>query len=144
MLPSGRSGQQRRRAEGRAAGAGAEEGARAGAAAGEGGGRCRRCRRRCEAGVESVVGVVVQLALGRSPCGKAPCSSNAAGRSRRAETAEDRRVNGRPQSLRMAARARAACGDGLHCAGRARAVLSSRGWAERAMLRGYKLPHCRR
>ena len=28
---------------------------------------CRRCRRRCEAGVESVVGVVVQLALGKEP-----------------------------------------------------------------------------
>jgi hypothetical protein len=147
MLPSGRSGQQRRRAEGRAAGAGAEEGARAGAAAGEGGGRAGGAggagggvRRASKALLVSSC----SSRWGRSPCGKAPCSSNAAGRSRRAETAEDRRVNGRPQSLRMAARARAACGDGLHCAGRARAVLSSRGWAERAMLRGYKLPHCRR
>lgn len=87
--------------------------------------RCRRCRRSASARRASRALLVSSCSSrwGRSPCGKAPCSSNAAGGSRRAETAEERRVDGRPQSLRMAARARAACGDGLHCAGRARAVV---------------------
>jgi hypothetical protein len=123
MLPSGRSGQQRSRAEGRAAGAGAEQGARVGGAISEGGGRAGGAGGSVRRASKALLVSSCSSRWGRSPCGKAPCSSNAARGSRRAETAEDRRVKGRPQSLRMAARAKAACGDGLHCAGRARAVV---------------------